>query len=102
MREKESRAKFLASMQAMRQGQGAVIEAKELAVDYNYSTDGKMIKQLHEVTYQKEIAKEIFIWTIANGKRHSSQLSVSWANTQPLIVEANKRWSRTAGSGLLW
>jgi hypothetical protein len=59
---------FLASMEAMRSGQGAVLQAKELAVDYNYSTDGNMIKLLYEVTYEKGIAKEEFIWTIAAGK----------------------------------
>jgi hypothetical protein len=64
----QSREDFLASMQAMRQGQGAVIGAKELAVDYNYSTDGNMIKLLYEVNYEKGIAKEEFIWTIANGR----------------------------------
>jgi hypothetical protein len=59
---------FLASMEAMRDGQGAVLQAKELAVDYNYSTDGNMIKLLYEVTYEKGTAKEEFIWTIADGK----------------------------------
>ena len=64
----QSREDFVASMQAMRLGQGAVIDAKELAVDYNYSTDGNLIKQLYEVNYEKGIAKEEFIWTIANGR----------------------------------
>jgi hypothetical protein len=59
---------FLASMEAMRAGQGAVLQAKELAVDYNYSTDGNMIKLLYEVRYEKGTAKEEFIWTIADGK----------------------------------
>jgi len=67
VKERQARADFLGSMDAMRRGQGAVIQAKEIAVDYNYSTDGNMIKLLYEVTYEKGIAKEEFIWTIANG-----------------------------------
>jgi hypothetical protein len=62
------KGEFLASMEAMRQGQGAVVQAKELAVNYNYSTDGNMVKLLYEVTYEKGVAKEEFIWTIANGR----------------------------------
>jgi hypothetical protein len=68
VKEMQARNDFLGSMEAMRKGQGAVVQAKELAVDYNYSTDGNMIKLLYEVTYEKGIAKEEFIWIIADGK----------------------------------
>ena len=59
---------FLAGMKAMREGQGAVLESKEIGVAYNYSSEGNMVKVLHEVTYEKGKAKEEFIWTIGNGQ----------------------------------
>jgi hypothetical protein len=62
------REDFLASIKAMREGQGAVLEAKELDSAYKYSFEGNMVKLLYEVTYEKGKAKEEFIWTISNGK----------------------------------
>ena len=68
VRDVQTKRDFLASMEAMRAGQGAVLQSKELGVDYNYSTDGTMVKLLCEVTYEKGVAREEFIWTIAKGK----------------------------------
>jgi hypothetical protein len=68
VRDVQTKRDFLASMEAMRAGQGAVVQSKEVGVDYNYSTDGTMVKLLCEVTYEKGVAREEFIWTIANGK----------------------------------
>lgn len=68
VREMQSRDDFLAAMERMRKGQGAVLQTRELAVGYNYSTDGNMINLLYEVTYEKGIAKEEFTWTIVEGK----------------------------------
>ena len=68
VREMQSREDFLASMERMRKGQGAVLQKKELAVEYNYSTDGNMINLVYEVTYEKGIANEQFTWTIVDGK----------------------------------
>ncbi len=59
---------FLASMKAMREGQGAVIESKEIGIAYNYSSEGNMVKVQHEVTYEKGKAKEEFTWLIENGR----------------------------------
>jgi hypothetical protein len=59
---------FLASMKAMREGQGAVLESEEIGIAYNHSSEGNMVKVLHEVTYEKGKAKEEFIWTVENGR----------------------------------
>jgi hypothetical protein len=68
VRQVQTKRDFFASMEAMRAGQGSVVQSKEVGVDYNYSTDGTMVKLLCEVTYEKGVAREEFIWTIVNDK----------------------------------
>jgi len=61
---------FLESMKAMREGQGAVIKTQKLGVEYSYSTEGKIIKILVQVAFEKGNAKEEFMYYISENKAY--------------------------------
>ena len=65
---KLSRDDFVAGMKAMRTGQGAVLDSRDLSTDYNYLNGAEMIKITAVVTFEKGRAKEEFIFHINNGK----------------------------------
>lgn len=68
LRDEMAKDEFIESMGAMRQGQGAVVSSKEVAVEYNSSSDGNEIKITFEVTYEKGIAHETFSYLIVGDR----------------------------------
>lgn len=59
---------FITKLESMHDAVGAVLQSKELRVDYDHSTDGTVVRLLCEVTYEKGVGREEFVWVIANGK----------------------------------
>jgi len=63
-----TKADFITKLESMRNAVGAVLESKEVSLEHTHTTDGAVVKLCCEVTYEKTVGREEFVWLIANGK----------------------------------
>jgi hypothetical protein len=63
-----SREEFLESMNAMREGQGRVLQSRQFAMDYQSGPDTVKIKLLMSVTFERGEAKEEFVIQISENR----------------------------------
>lgn len=63
-----SRERFTAEMTAMRKGQGAVLNSKELESEYLYANGRSKTRLILSVSYEKGDAREEFVFSHTNGK----------------------------------
>ena len=61
---------FVSGLQAIRNGHGAAKTARQIAIDYNYSSDGRMVKILISTSFEKGDAEEQFIFMIDDHGPH--------------------------------
>lgn len=62
------REKFTAEMTAMRKGQGAVLNSKEIESEYLYVNGRSKTRLIVLVNYEKGDAREEFVFSHTNGK----------------------------------
>jgi hypothetical protein len=63
-----TKADFITKLESMHDAVGAVLQSKEVSLDDNHATDGTVVKLCCEVTYEKAVGREEFVWIITNGK----------------------------------
>lgn len=59
---------FAKGMTSMREGQGAVVESKELSTEYYYASGVAKTRVIISVTYEKGSAREEFVFSRQSGK----------------------------------
>jgi hypothetical protein len=60
--------RFTEEMNAMRIGQGAVLETTELSTEYHYLNGTSRVRMIVSVHYEKGDAREEFVFSTSNGK----------------------------------